>query len=260
MIKANTIENLRNLLSKISSEKKIGFVPTMGALHSGHATLIKKARDENDYVIVSIFVNPTQFNEKKDYESYPNTLTMDIELLEKFDVDCLFLPEEKTMYPTGYDFAIHPNHAGASILEGQARPGHFIGMLTIVMKLLLLIQPNKAYFGEKDFQQVMLVDQMVKSFFLPTVIVRCPTQREASGLPFSSRNARLNQVEKNTIERIYQILQKENFSNLPILADKIKECGVSVEYLEEIEERIFLAMRIGKTRLIDNFSKETGPC
>ena len=260
MILIRDILVLQQLLSQIRQNKKIGFVPTLGALHAGHLSLIHRAKQENDSVVVSIFVNPTQFNDSIDYQHYPRSLDSDKRILEEIGIDYLFAPKEKDMYPDEYDFLIKPNINIASVLEGRARPGHFEGMLTIVMKLLLIIQPFAAYFGEKDYQQLKLIQQLTQSFFLLTTIVSCPTVREKSGLPLSSRNARLTQDERRLMESIYQLLKRDSFSDLNSLLNKIMNRGVRVEYLEAMDNRIFLAMGVGQLRLIDNFLKETGPC
>ena len=260
MIIVDTVDRLQTILVKARSTRKIHFIPTMGALHKGHVSLIQKAKQNNGFIIVSLFINPTQFNEPRDYHSYPKTLTADKNLLKKLDIDCLFIPTERTIYPNNNDFSIQVHCNIGTILEGAARPGHFAGVLTVVMKFLLLIQPTYAYFGEKDYQQAILVEKMIKSFFLKTIIVKCPIIRETSGLPFSSRNSNLTVAEKSILKDIYQILRNDSFNCLDLLVNKIKEKGASVEYLKEINGRIFLAMQLGKTRLIDNFLKETGPC
>ena len=259
MITITDINTLKTIRSKQPSNT-IGFVPTMGALHEGHLSLIAEAKKHNDTVIVSIFVNPTQFNNASDYDNYPSTIEADKQQLENAQVDFLFLPTDSTMYPSGNHFSITPNQAIATQLEGEKRPGHFAGMLTIVMKLLLLTKPTHAYFGEKDFQQLKLVEQLTADFFLDTQIVPVKTMREASGLPMSSRNRRLNQADRQLAESVYSLLRTQPRDDLHALRNAITQLGVTIDYLEAIDQRLFLAMYIGEVRLIDNFPQETGPC
>ena len=159
----------------------------IGALHKGHLKLVENSLAENDLTVVSIFVNPTQFNEPKDLESYPRQDSRDFELLEERKVDAVFFPSAEAMYPTGRDMKVQEEEI-SSLLCGAHRPGHFSGMLTVVLKLLSLAQPTKAYFGAKDFQQLLLVEKLVRSFFLPVQIVRVPTVRNEMGVALSSRN------------------------------------------------------------------------
>ena len=260
MIQVASASAVKGYLQGIARHHRIGLVPTMGALHEGHLALIRQARAVNEQVLVSIFVNPAQFNRQQDYQTYPVTLEEDCRCLEKLGVDCLFLPQECEMYPHGYDFALTPRVELADRFEGSARPGHFAGMLTIVLKLLLLVRPDRAYFGEKDYQQVHLIQQMARSFFLPTEIVRCATVREASGIPLSSRNRKLTPEQKRLAEQVYSLLTPERLSDLDTLAGRISRTGVELEYLALWRERVFMAMHIGGIRLIDNFLQETGPC
>lgn len=231
----------------------------MGALHNGHISLINKAQAENDIVVVSIFVNPTQFNNQYDYQTYPNQLQQDIQILESLDIDILFNPSEKDIYPDGNLLKIQPDLEIANIFEGKARPGHFSGMLTVVLKLLQITQPDSLYLGEKDYQQLMLIKQLVKDFFIDTKVINCPTQREPSGLPLSSRNKNLSATDREIATAVYKILKQDDFSNLEKLVSKIKATGAKPEYIDELDKRIFLAFYSGKVRLIDNFLKESGP-
>lgn len=259
MIIAKNIEQFNLLRESFTKDQKIGFVPTMGALHSGHISLIKKAKSENDVAIVSIFVNPTQFNNPNDYQTYPNQLQQDIQILESLDVDILFNPSEKDIYPDGNLLRIQPELEIANILEGKARPGHFSGMLTVVLKLLQITKPDNLYLGEKDYQQVMLIKQLVKDFFIKTKVIVCSTQREATGLPLSSRNKNLTSADMKIANKVYEILRQDNFSDLEELTNNINSTGATTEYIQKINNRIFLALYISKVRLIDNFLKETGP-
>jgi pantoate--beta-alanine ligase len=185
-----------------------GFVPTMGALHNGHITLIKKATTENDLVICSIFVNPTQFNDPKDFEKYPVTIEQDIYLLEKAGCGVLFLPAVDEIYPGGLKTPRHFELGFLeTILEGKYRPGHFQGVCQVVHRLLQIVLPEKLYLGQKDFQQCMVLKKMAATSFPSLKIVICPTQREADGLAMSSRNKRLNKEGRKQAVEIYSTLQ-----------------------------------------------------
>ena len=184
----------------------LGFVPTMGALHKGHITLIKRAKAENKAAICSIFVNPTQFNDKKDLDNYPRTLESDIVALEASGCDLLFLPSVATMYPDGEKFLDVDLNGLDKTMEGEFRPGHFLGMITIVDKLLKTVNAANNYFGEKDFQQLAIIKHYVLKNNLPFNIVGCETIREADGLAFSSRNALLTADERAVAPLIYKTL------------------------------------------------------
>jgi pantoate--beta-alanine ligase len=227
----------------------LGFVPTLGNLHAGHVSLIQRSLTENDKTIVSIFINPTQFNQKSDFVLYPRTLTADLELLKQLNVDYCLLPSEAEIYPDKFNYRIQ-EHDLSLILEGTVRPGHFTGMLTIVMKLFHIVQPTHAYFGEKDYQQLQLIKKMVEAFFMPVTIIACPTIREASGLPLSSRNSRLSYEEKKQAEQVIHIFQTEN--DLEKAFYQIKALGVAVDYLSEIDKYRLIAYTISSIRLIDN--------
>ena len=188
--------------------KKIGFAPTMGALHEGHLSLYKAAKKENDEVISSIFVNPTQFNNPDDFQKYPKTLEKDLELLEKAGVDAVYVPNVEEMYPDGlnskkYDFERLENE-----MEGKYRPGHFDGVGTIVEELFRQVQPHNAYFGEKDYQQLAIIKKMVEKTKLPVKIHGVPTLREEDGLAMSSRNVRLTETQRKEATIIYETLTK----------------------------------------------------
>ncbi len=228
----------------------IGFVPTMGALHAGHLALVRKSEAENDITIVSIFVNPTQFNDKKDFENYPNTLEEDKNLLYQEGTALLFYPKYNELYPDDYHYKVSEDSL-SKILCGAHRPGHFDGVLTIVMKLLNLVQADRAYFGEKDFQQMQLVKGMTEAFFMPTHIVAMSTVREADGVAMSSRNRRLSSTEREQAKEFPKILALEGVSNTErkeLLANK----GFEVDYIEELNHRRFGAVKLGQVRLIDN--------
>ncbi|MFA5806107.1 MAG: pantoate--beta-alanine ligase [Melioribacteraceae bacterium] len=230
-------------------EKKIGLVPTMGALHSGHISLIETCINENDISVVSIFVNPTQFNDPKDLERYPRTFENDLKLLRDLNVDYLFCPDYSEIYTDNFKYKVCENDL-SQILCGKFRPGHFEGVLTVVMKLLNIIRPDKAYFGEKDYQQYLLIDGMCKSFFLDVEIVPCPIIREADGLALSSRNALLTSDEKFFAQNFPWLLKSEK--SCEMIKSELDELGFKVDYIEEIGNRRFGAVHVGKVRLIDN--------
>ncbi|MFJ1269433.1 pantoate--beta-alanine ligase [Legionella lytica] len=240
-----------NFRQQLPSEQTIGFAPTMGNLHAGHASLFLASRKENHYTATTLFVNPTQFNQADDYKHYPRTLEADIRIMEKAGVDFCILPTEKTMYPDQYNYQVH-EHQLCQLMEGAQRPGHFNGVLTVVMKLLNLVKPHKAYFGEKDYQQYLLIREMVKAFFMEVDIIPCPIIREPSGLAYSSRNNRLNPGEKALAEVFAQLFQQKDKTCTQLQAE-ISAKNIAVEYIEEYDHRRFAAVRIGDIRLIDNY-------
>ena len=192
----HTVQELRTELNaQRLAGKKIGFVPTMGALHEGHASLVKLAVAENDVVVVSDFVNPTQFNDQNDLLKYPRTLEADCELLEKVGAHYVFAPSVEEIYPEPdtRQFSYAPLD---TVMEGKFRPGHFNGVCQVVSKLFMIVEPHCAYFGEKDFQQLAIIREMVKQMNFPIRIVGCPIVRESDGLALSSRNARLSDVQR----------------------------------------------------------------
>lgn len=204
----HTISDLEFMLQAYRQEgKTIGFVPTMGALHQGHAALVKRCVEENDICAVSIFVNPTQFNNSEDLRRYPRTPEKDCELLESMGADIVFAPSEEEMYPVAdtrvFDFGLLDK-----VMEGAFRPGHFNGVAQVVSKLFEFVKPHKAYFGEKDFQQLVIVKTMVKQLDLPVEIVGVPTVREPSGLAMSSRNRRLSDEQRERAAEIYRIMRE----------------------------------------------------
>lgn len=227
----------------------VGFVPTMGALHSGHEELLKKARQENDLVVLSIFVNPTQFNDPSDLEKYPKTWESDLALAEHNGVDAIFYPHYKDMYPDQYRYKISENEY-SKLLDGAHRPGHFDGVLSVVMKLFNITSPTRAYFGEKDFQQLTLIQGMVESFFMDLEIVPVPTVREADGLAKSSRNTRLSAEERAKAPALFAAITE---SKTTAEAEaKLRAQGFTVDYVTDIGQRRFVAAKLGEVRLIDN--------
>jgi pantoate--beta-alanine ligase len=227
----------------------IGFVPTMGALHRGHASLVERCRRENEIVVVSIFVNPTQFNDPADLTRYPRTLDRDLSLLEKLGADHVLAPSAADLYPHGYRFHMECDSA-YMVMEGASRPGFLQGVMTIVLKLLNIVRPHRAYFGEKDFQQLKVVWEMVEDLFLPTEIVPCPTVREESGLAESSRNALLSPGDRAKAASLFRVLTaaaKPSEARAALEAE-----GFAVDYVEEHWDRRFAAAFLGNARLIDN--------
>jgi pantoate--beta-alanine ligase len=249
----------------------IGFVPTMGALHEGHLSLIKKAKEENDFVIVSIFVNPTQFLPGEDFNKYPRRIEADFEICRRAEVDAVFTPTPENMYNDDEILIKAPKIKGY-ILEGFFRPGHFDGVLQVVNKLFNIIHPTRAYFGKKDAQQLYLIKQMVKNFFFDIEIVECETVREKDGLALSSRNVYLNESERKRALTISKALKRAAKLSTSIKNTKtIKEEMLKIldvdelqyiafvdrdfNYIEKIipgNTIILIAAKVGETRLIDN--------
>lgn len=206
-----TVSSIQELKAYLAAErqdnKQVGFVPTMGALHAGHLSLVKRCREENDVCVVSVFVNPTQFNDKHDLETYPRTLDKDCALLETAGCDYVFAPSVEEMYPEPdtrtFDFG-----TVSAVMEGARRPGHFNGVAQIVSKLFYAVEPNRTYFGEKDFQQIAVIRAMVKQLQIPVEIVACPIVREADGLALSSRNVRLTPEQRQKAPLIARTLKE----------------------------------------------------
>lgn len=234
----------------LPKDQSIGFVPTMGNLHAGHASLYQRSKAENQISLASLFINPTQFNQAEDFRLYPRTLEQDLKLLEELGVDYCILPDEQAMYPDGYTYQVQETDLSLK-MEGSHRPGHFTGMLTVVLKLLNLAQPHRAYFGEKDYQQYCLIKNMIKAFFLNIEIIPCATIRENSGLAFSSRNNRLSKEEKNLADTFAQIFHGKH--SLPSIQEALEKAGIEVDYIEDHDQRRYAAVKIGSVRLIDNY-------
>lgn len=232
-----------------SSGLTLGFVPTMGALHEGHLELIRKAHQETDCVVVSVFLNPTQFNDPQDYKKYPKTLDRDRELAADAGADVVFAPSKEDLYADDYRYRICESHLSRS-MEGEHRPGHFDGVLTVVMKLFNLVKPDRAYFGEKDYQQLKLIEGMVDAFFLNIQIVSVPTVREPDGLAMSSRNALLSAAGRKRAPDFHQHLSGRKTAEEA--RDALAEKGFTVEYVEDYQDRRLGAVVIDNVRLIDN--------
>ena len=236
----HTIQELRAELDiQRKAGKKIGFVPTMGALHEGHASLVRRAVAENEIVVVSVFVNPTQFNDKNDLLKYPRTLEADCELLEKEGTAYVFAPSVEEIYPEPdtRQFSYAPLD---TVMEGKFRPGHFNGVCQVVSKLFMMVEPDVAYFGEKDFQQLAIIREMVKQMNFPLQIVGCPIIREADGLALSSRNARLSDEQRKQALEISQTLFKsQEYAASHSLAETQKFVEESIAAAEGLELEYF---------------------
>lgn len=272
-----TAEDLKNFITETKNKNlKIGFAPTMGALHKGHLSLYERAKKENDIVVSSIFVNPTQFNNSEDLEKYPRTIQSDIQLLaETENIDVVYIPRVEDLYPNGldrktYDFAGLENE-----MEGKSRPGHFDGVGTVVEEFFRQVQPDNAYFGEKDFQQLMIIKKLVENLNLPINIVGMAIFREENGLAMSSRNMRLTEIERENAKLIYQTLVKVNemFRNTELtdihnfVEKTFEKSDFELEYFiiadeETLKEahsiepnknyRAFMVVLVNGVRLIDN--------
>ena len=230
-------------------ETPVGFVPTMGALHHGHLSLVEASLEHDALTVVSVFINPKQFDESADFEAYPADFQKDLKQLENAGVDAVLLPGAKQIYADNYRFKV--TESGFSQrLCGAHRPGHFDGVLTVVMRLLNLVRPDNAYFGEKDYQQLQLIRDMASAFFMPVNIVACATVREADGLAMSSRNQHLDAGNRRKAASLYAALKQSRTAGEArnVLAGQ----GFDVDYVEDIAGRRLAAARLGETRLIDN--------
>jgi len=227
----------------------VGFVATMGALHAGHESLLKRCRDENEISVLSIFVNPTQFNDPKDFEKYPATWEQDLAMAQANGVDVVFFPRFEEMYPDNYHYKVIENEF-SSVLCGRSRPGHFDGVLSVVMKLFNIVSPTKTYFGEKDFQQLTLIQGMARAFFLDLVIVPIPTLRESDGLAMSSRNTRLTPQQREKAPWIYKAMKQAKDASEA--SQMLTAQGFKVDYVTDLRGRRFVAAYLGDVRLIDN--------
>lgn len=233
----------------------VGFVPTMGALHEGHLSLVRRSIADNDCTVVSVLINPTQFDDREDLDAYPRDLERDTALLTQAGVDVVLAPEPDAMYADGYRYRVTETGQSQS-LEGAYRPGHFDGVLTIVLKLLHIVRPTRAYFGEKDWQQLQIVRGMVQALFLDTQIVGCPIVRESDGLAMSSRNVRLDPHERILGREFAATLRRGGPAEQ--IRSRLEALGIEVDYVEVEDGRLLAAVRIGNVRLIDNVPAETG--
>jgi len=230
--------------------QSVGFVPTMGNLHRGHESLLLRAKQENAITVLSIFVNPTQFNNPDDLANYPKTFEQDLALARKLGIDFILAPTQTELYPDNYHYQVHET-ALSTQLCGKYRPGHFTGVLSVVLKLFNLVKPERAYFGEKDFQQLQLIKNLVTAFFLDVTIVPCPIIRDENGLALSSRNSRLSAQQYQQALDFPKLLNSTN--SCAQIANALTELGFTVDYIEEHYGRRFGAVSLGAIRLIDNF-------
>jgi len=227
----------------------VGFVPTMGALHEGHLSLVEASVEHNDFTVVSVFINPKQFDDTSDFEAYPADDQKDLDRLEQAGVDVVLLPDPAQIYADNYRFKVSESEFSQHLC-GAHRPGHFDGVLTVVMRLLNLVRPDNAYFGEKDYQQLQLIRDMATAFFMPVNIVACATVREADGLAMSSRNQRLDQRQREKAAMLFATLSQSRSAEQA--RDTLTRQGFDVDYVEDIAGRRLAAARLGNTRLIDN--------
>lgn len=270
------VQSRAELRAALDGRAKVAFVPTMGALHAGHVSLLETARPLGDALVASIFVNPTQFGEGEDFEDYPRTLEADLAQCEAAGVDIVFCPTVETVYPTGLgDITVQPGRLG-SILEGAARPTHFAGVLTVVAKLFGLVRPAVAVFGEKDYQQLVLIRQMAAELCLDVEVLGSPTAREGDGLAMSSRNVYLTPEDRARAAALPQALRAAVEASprgaeavLESAQRVLAEAGIDPDYLVLAdrdlgpatpgdEARLLVAARIGRPRLIDNTALHLG--
>ena len=272
---ARSLLNLKKNLNNLKKNQKVGLVPTMGCIHNGHLELIKKCKKLKYFTVVTIFVNPAQFNNQNDLKKYPTQEKKDLEILKKNNVDLVFFPQVKQMYPLGYSTYIKEINF-SDILCGKYRKNHFGGVLTIVLKLFLIVQPCAAFFGEKDFQQLFLIKKMVKDLNLGVKVIGIPTVRDANGLALSSRNKLLSAKGLEVAKQIYLNIKKIRYLNFKYiksielyLKKELKKSGLNnIEYIEIRESkslkrsksiikgktlRVFVAVYVNNVRLIDNY-------
>lgn len=266
----------KSLCRSLKQEGTLGFVPTMGYLHGGHLSLVKQSVKENPNTIVSIFVNPSQFGQNEDLDTYPRDLERDVALLKECGVEYVFNPNAQTIYPSGFDTWVVPEKL-ASVLCGKSRPGHFRGVATVVLKLLNITNPDHMYMGIKDYQQLRILKQMARDLHLDCDIVACPIVREADGLAMSSRNSYLNPDERKRALSLYHGLlkardlygqgERDCGQIIKTIKSIIQESGGRIDYIECVDPltlqsiseakddtRMMLAVYFGKTRLIDNMA------
>ncbi|MFC2112569.1 pantoate--beta-alanine ligase [Bacteroidota bacterium] len=273
---SKNISESRSLVKILKNDTgTVGLVPTMGSLHEGHISLINKSTEENDITVVSIFVNPTQFNEKQDFDSYPRNLDEDLKILDSYPVDFVFAPPSEEIYPEP-DTRVFDFGGLEFIMEGKYRPGHFNGVAQVVSRLFEIIDPDRAYFGEKDFQQMAIIRKIVQDLKLPVEVIGCRTIREEDGLAMSSRNKLLSPDERKSAAKIPEALKraKKQAGKIPvqeIIEQTIhylnQDPQLKTEYFEIVDEKLLqpvdswaekgpkrgcIAVKIGKVRLIDN--------
>ncbi len=275
MLIAKTNKELKKFLENSDINQKIGFVPTMGALHLGHLKLIEKSKKENLFTVVSIFVNPKQFNNKEDFNKYPITINEDIELLKSVNCDLLYIPTYEEIYPSGMTNVDIPLHDLDKVYEGEKRPGHFAGVAAVVHRLFSLVEPHKAFFGLKDFQQCLVIKNLRDQYFKNIRLKFCPTIREKSGLAMSSRNKRLSKEGLKVASNIYKAMKevKSNFNKIDINTalneglKLLKQYPIQIDYFSVANKHtlkpnkhwmpvrnnvLLVAVIIEDVRLIDN--------
>ncbi len=269
-----TVEEMQNLTRKAMWNRKVGFVPTMGALHKGHISLAEQAKKECSLVVMSIYVNPSQFGPNEDLDNYPRTLDADLQKANDAGVDIVFLPTDKEIYPEGYSSWVNVDGL-TNVLCGASRPGHFRGVTTIVAKLMNIVKPNFMYMGEKDYQQIAVLNKMIIDLNFSTIIRSCPIIRESDGLAMSSRNKYLSKLERenalclsNAIKQA-KLLYKSGETDVAKLRFEmesiVKNADGKIDYIEFVDKetlqskvevddntRVIMAVYIGSTRLIDN--------
>lgn len=276
MILASTVQDLRReILARQKEGDSVGFVPTMGALHPGHLSLLKRAREENTFTVTSIFVNPTQFNDPEDLKKYPRTPDKDMALLEQAGCDLVLMPPVEEIYPPAYQFTFNVGFLD-TIMEGKHRPGHFKGVAMVVNRLFEIVTPTRAYFGEKDYQQLAVIHKLVKDLQLPVIIVPCPIVRESDGLAMSSRNLLLDDAHRKSAPLISQTLFRAAAMNRSLSIQDTEKWvreeidrnpHLKTEYFEIVHSDTLIAsahwipgesmvgciaVMAGKIRLIDN--------
>jgi pantoate--beta-alanine ligase len=245
--------NVIRTITELETAPGTGLVPTMGALHAGHRALLSAARAENELVVMSLFVNPAQFDEQADLAAYPRDEARDLEIAEAEGVDVVFAPASDELYPAGFATWVEPEVTGA---EGAARPGHFRGVATVCLKLFNIVRPERAYFGQKDAQQVAVVRQLVRDLAVPVEIRVVPTVRDPDGLALSSRNVHLSAEERERALGLPRALQSAVGAADPLSAARASLNGLSPDYVEAVDlgdaKVLAAAVRVGATRLIDN--------
>lgn len=272
-----TIKDMQALSRKLrAGDKTIGIVPTMGALHEGHLSLISRSKNENDITVVTIFVNPVQFGPSEDFRNYPRDIEGDLSKLSPLGPDIVFLPDDKEMYPSGFTAAVNIGSIG-EVLCGASRPGHFNGVATVVVKLFNIVMPDNGYFGQKDFQQTVIIKKIVKDLDYNVNIIVCPTVREHDGLAMSSRNTYLDHEERKAAPIIYkglklgeELILSNGEADVSDIKEQIRKYIITeplatIDYIEVVSVKLLekvvkinlpvaicVAVKIGKTRLIDN--------
>ncbi len=243
-----TVEETRAAVAALKTGgKRLGFVPTMGALHDGHMSLVTLAREVTDFVAVSIFVNPTQFGEDTDLQNYPRNEARDLAMLQEVGVDLVFLPEVETIYPPGHETIVETTRL-ANILHGAVRPGHFRGVTSVVTRLFNIVQPDVAVFGEKDYQQLQVIKRMVADLHMPVTILGGPTRREADGLAMSSRNARLSDADRAAAVVLHKALSA---------AADLAQTGTSVAAIRALIEAIIASEPRANLKGLDTVTPDT---